>query len=92
MRQPVSQALVDLREGLEMSQQRFAVEILNCAVGTVARYETFAPPKGEMLLRLMSIAAEAKMQPQARVFEEAWREEIDALWNSYQPRQKKKAS
>jgi transcriptional regulator with XRE-family HTH domain len=55
-RHPASEALIELREALGMSQQDFAVTELKSALNTVGRYETTNPPRGDTLLRLAEIA------------------------------------
>jgi hypothetical protein len=44
-----------------MTQQRFAVEVVKTAIGTVAVWETSNPPHGETLLRLAEVALQAAM-------------------------------
>lgn len=61
-RHPASAAVIALREALGLTQQRFAVEVMGCALNTVARWETTNPPHGETLVRLKTVAHE-KMQP-----------------------------
>ena len=58
-RDTASTALVALRTAMGKTQQQFAVEVLKTAITTVARYETSHPPRGEVLLRLATIANEA---------------------------------
>jgi transcriptional regulator with XRE-family HTH domain len=55
-RNETSSAVIALRKAMGMTQQRFAVEALNVAIATVARYETSHPPRGEVLLKLAGIA------------------------------------
>ncbi len=55
-RNPASRAVIDLRERLKLTQQRFAVEIMDCAVPTVGKWETSSPPTGSTLLRLADVA------------------------------------
>jgi|HubBroStandDraft_6_1064221.scaffolds.fasta_scaffold701286_2 hypothetical protein len=56
-RDSASEALISLRKAMGKTQQTFAVEVLKTAIGTVARYETSDPPRGDVLLRLGEIAA-----------------------------------
>jgi hypothetical protein len=56
MRSKASEALVTLRRTLGCNQQRFSSEILQIAIGTLARYETSNPPTGDLLIRLSEIA------------------------------------
>jgi transcriptional regulator with XRE-family HTH domain len=72
---PVSQALADLRKAMGKTQQEFAVHVLDCAISTLARYETSDPPRGDVLLRLAEIADKAGQQGQAEAFRAAYREE-----------------
>lgn len=55
-RDAASEALISLRKAMGKTQQTFAVEVLKTAIGTVARYETSDPPRGDVLLRLSDIA------------------------------------
>jgi transcriptional regulator with XRE-family HTH domain len=56
-RTATSQALIELRKAMGLSQQRFAVEIMNVAVPTIGRWESNAPPESpEALERLAAIA------------------------------------
>jgi transcriptional regulator with XRE-family HTH domain len=82
-RNAVSVALVELRKAMQMTQQRFAVEVLRTAIGTVARYETSDPPRGEVLLRLAAIAYELKRPDLARIFERAWLEQLPKTRGSH---------
>lgn len=67
-RNAASAAVIDLRKALGMTQQRFAVEALESALNTVARYETTNPPSGEALLRLAKIAEENSLSDLAARF------------------------
>jgi transcriptional regulator with XRE-family HTH domain len=54
---PASVLLVDLRKAMKMTQQEFAVQVLQGAITTVSRYESGnPPPRGEVLFRLSDIA------------------------------------
>jgi transcriptional regulator with XRE-family HTH domain len=55
-RHAASQAVIDLRKALGMTQQQFAVEVLGTAVTTIARYETTHPPPRDVLERLWKIS------------------------------------
>jgi transcriptional regulator with XRE-family HTH domain len=57
-RHAASQAVIELRQAMGMTQQQFAVQVLGTAVTTVARYETSHPPSGKMLVTLSDIAME----------------------------------
>jgi transcriptional regulator with XRE-family HTH domain len=82
-RNAASQAVIDLRTALGMSQQRFAVEELSSALNTVARYETTNPPRGEALLRLAKIATDKNLPEIAAKFRKLRLDEIlSALANT----------
>lgn len=51
------------------TQQTFAVDVLNTAIGTIARYETSDPPRGEVLLRLRDIARQQGLNELSTRFE-----------------------
>jgi transcriptional regulator with XRE-family HTH domain len=55
-RDAASNALIALRTAMGKTQQSFAVEDLKTAIGTIGRYETSHPPRGDVLLRLAEIA------------------------------------
>src|SRR4051794_29254 len=58
-----SDALIALRTAMGLTQQDFAVKVMdNAAVSTIGRWETHGPPRGDTLLRFAQIADE-----QARV-------------------------
>jgi transcriptional regulator with XRE-family HTH domain len=61
-RNEASAALIALRKAMDKTQQTFAVEVLDCAIGSVARWETSEPPRGDLLLRLASIAEREGLQ------------------------------
>lgn len=75
-RSAASDALIELRKAMGKTQQTFAVEVLKTAIGTVARYETADPPKGEVLLRLRDIAREQGLYELASRFELIHRKEM----------------
>jgi hypothetical protein len=76
-RHPASQALIDLRKALgDMTQQDLAVKVLECAVATISRYESFGPPKGEALLKLRDVAHEKGLVEIAGRFQELWLAEV----------------
>jgi transcriptional regulator with XRE-family HTH domain len=56
-RNATSQAVVNLRKAMGKTQQEFAVFVLDCAISTLARYETSDPPRGEALLKLAEVAS-----------------------------------
>jgi hypothetical protein len=68
-RDAASEALISLRKAMGKTQQTFAVEVLKTAIGTVARYETSDPPRGEVLLRLRDIARNHEFHELAIKFE-----------------------
>jgi hypothetical protein len=72
---PVSQAVRDLRTALGESQQAFAYRT-KTAIRTIARYETVRPPKGKALAEFQKLAAETGHQKLATVFSEAYMEEM----------------
>ena len=58
---------------MKMTQAQFAVLVLDCAITTVARYETIQPPQGDVLLRLAKIAKqeafkEGRSQAEQEIF------------------------
>jgi transcriptional regulator with XRE-family HTH domain len=74
---PASLALVDLRKAMGLSQQKFAVEILDSAITTVSRYETGnPPPRGSVLLRLREVASERGFPEIADRFLRVWLQDI----------------
>jgi hypothetical protein len=82
-RSDASQALVRLRESLPgkkgkrgITQQSFATQIYDCAIGTIARWETTDPPAGEALLKLRQIAHEYGLRDIADTFQRVWLEEV----------------
>jgi transcriptional regulator with XRE-family HTH domain len=60
-------AVVALRQHRQMTQQGFAV-YLNIAITTVARWETFRPPSGASLKRLLEVAEEFGRRDLADIF------------------------
>jgi hypothetical protein len=74
-RSAASEALIALRHAMGKTQQTFAVEVLKTAIGTIARYETNDPPRGEVLLRLKDIAHEQGVNHLAATFDALWIEE-----------------
>lgn len=78
-RDAASSALIKLRREMGKTQQTFAVEVLDVAIGTVARYETSEPPRGEVLLRLADIAREQNLPELARIFERVWVENVPKI-------------
>ncbi len=81
-RAAASEALIALRRAMGKTQQTFAVEVLRTAIGTVARYETSDPPRGEVLLRLSEIAGEHKLPELASKFRLFYIEDVlQALGN-----------
>jgi transcriptional regulator with XRE-family HTH domain len=71
-----SLALKDLRERMKLTQAQFAVQVLDTAVTTIARYETSHRPPGEVLLRLRSIARDRGYQDLAARMEHIWLEDV----------------
>jgi transcriptional regulator with XRE-family HTH domain len=55
-RDAASDAVIELRTAMGMTQAQFAVREMKTAVTTVARWETTHPPRGETLLRLAGVA------------------------------------
>jgi transcriptional regulator with XRE-family HTH domain len=74
-RDPISDAVIRLRQALGDSQQQFANRT-GTAVGTVARYETSRPPKGKVLARFARLAEEAGRHDIAKNFAEALEGEL----------------
>jgi hypothetical protein len=52
----MSTALIELREALKLTQQRFAVEVMHVAINTIGRWESTLPPTGGVLLTMADIA------------------------------------
>lgn len=67
---PVSQAVRDLRTALGESQQAFAYR-MKSAIRTVARYETVRPPKGRALAELQQVATDTGHHKLATIFKDA---------------------
>lgn len=76
-RNPISEALVQLRAGLKETQQQFANR-MHTAITTIARYETSRPPKGKVLAELERIAIENDLPDCAAVFRAALAKELGA--------------
>jgi hypothetical protein len=55
-RHPASRKVIALREAMGLTQAQFAKDILQCAWGSVARWETTHPPRGDALLRFFDVA------------------------------------
>jgi transcriptional regulator with XRE-family HTH domain len=73
-----SVALVALRKAMKMTQQEFAVKVLQSAITTVSRYESGnPPPRGDVLLRFRDIASEQGQAPLAKIFQDVWLEDVD---------------
>jgi DNA-binding transcriptional regulator YiaG len=71
-----SQAVIALREALGKTQQTFAVEVMKTSIGTIARWETSDPPRGDALLRLRSVAREQGLGNLEQWFERIWLQEV----------------
>lgn len=67
---PVSEAVRELRVALGESQQTFAYR-MKTAIRTIARYETIRPPKGKALSEFFRLATETGNQELATVFSDA---------------------
>ena len=74
-RNPVSEAIIKLRDALGETRQAFANRI-EASVVTVARWETSRPPSGKMLCKLAGIALEANRPDLALAFRMAQAGEI----------------
>src|SRR4051794_1582701 len=72
---PVSQAVRDLRVALGESQQAFAYR-MKTAIRTIARYETVRAPKGKALAEFQKLANETGHPKIASVFAEAYMAEL----------------
>lgn len=70
LRDPLSQAVIELRTTLGETQQAFAGR-LGVAIATIARYETVRPPSGKALAQLQSLAAKEGRREIAEVFRRA---------------------
>ena len=75
---PVSEAVRDLRTALGESQQAFAYR-MKTAIRTIARYETVRPPKGNALAEFARVAEETGNEKAAKVFREALMSELPAV-------------
>jgi transcriptional regulator with XRE-family HTH domain len=75
---PVSEAVRDLRTALGESQQAFAYR-MKTAIRTIARYETVRPPKGKALAEFARVADETGSGRTAKVFREALMAELPAV-------------
>lgn len=75
-RNAASDALIELRKGMGLTQQRFAVEVLKSSIGTVARYETNDPPRGDVLVRLSVIARQHGFPELSSRFEYLFMDEV----------------
>jgi transcriptional regulator with XRE-family HTH domain len=81
---PASVALVLLRKHMKMTQQEFAVQVLEGAITTVSRYETGnPPPRGDVLLRLAAVARDHGRPDLARIFTRVWVENLPAIVGAY---------
>lgn len=67
---PVGQAVRELRTALGESQQAFAYR-MKTAIRTIARYETVRPPKGRALAELQQVATDTGHQKLANIFNDA---------------------
>jgi transcriptional regulator with XRE-family HTH domain len=81
-RNTVRRAVVELRNALGLTQQKFA-GVLNTAVTTIARYETSHPPSGKALLRLAEIAHEKGLLDLSGQFRLMYLDEVldDEYWS-----------
>jgi transcriptional regulator with XRE-family HTH domain len=70
---PGSLALVSLRKEMRMTQQEFAVQVLDSALTTISRYESGnPPPRGPVLIRFRDIAREQGLMGLADQFQAVW--------------------
>jgi transcriptional regulator with XRE-family HTH domain len=67
---PVAQAVRELRTALGESQQAFAYR-MKTAIRTIARYETVRPPKGRALAELQQVATDTGHPKLANIFKDA---------------------
>jgi transcriptional regulator with XRE-family HTH domain len=74
-RNPVSQAIRDLRECLNISQQELAFRT-KMAIRTIARWEGEQPPHGKALLQLADMAQANDLNQIASVFRGALQDEV----------------
>jgi len=70
VKNPVGQAVRELRTALGESQQAFAYR-MKTAIRTIARYETVRPPKGRALAELQQVATDTGHQKLASIFKDA---------------------
>jgi hypothetical protein len=75
-RDAASEALIALRTAMEMTQAQFAVQVVDTAVTTIARWETTHPPQGDLLLRLGEIARQQGMPPLRDFFRGLYAKEV----------------
>ena len=59
-----------------LTQQRFAVEVVETAVTTVSRWETTHPPSGDTLLKLADVAWQHDQTALSREFQILFLDEI----------------
>jgi hypothetical protein len=65
---------------MKKTQQSFAVEVLQCAIGTIARWETYDPPKSDALIRLATIAHEQHLEELVEVFKQTFVDDLNAQY------------
>lgn len=75
VREPISEAVIRLREALGENQQQFANR-LGTAITTIARYETSRPPSGQALVALAKLAVEHDRTDDAILFRKALEKEM----------------
>jgi len=75
-RDAASEALIALRTAMGKTQAQFAVQVMDTAVTTIARWETSHPPQGDLLLRLGDIALQHGMSALRDVFRELYAIEV----------------
>jgi DNA-binding transcriptional regulator YiaG len=77
---PSAKAVIELRNALKLTQQRFAGEVMKTAITTIARWETGNPaPRGDALLKLADVAWAAGQINLSDAFTMMYLEEIVPL-------------
>ena len=71
-----SQAVIDLRGKMGITQQTLAVEYMHSAITTVARWESSHPPRGEALIRLAELAKKHRHMEICRIFLAAYLQQV----------------
>jgi len=76
---PASGAVRALRKHMELTQTEFAVNVLNMAISTIARWETKDRPAGGALLRLAALAEKNRRPDLADGFMRTFMEDVEQI-------------